>query len=52
MGKHQYPAAIAEFQKVLAISKDDAGALSELARAYAYHGQRLKSETILSRSAE
>ena len=48
IGKQSYPAAIAELQKALAISKDDAGALAELARAYAHDGQRPKSEAILA----
>jgi TolB-like protein/DNA-binding winged helix-turn-helix (wHTH) protein/Tfp pilus assembly protein PilF len=48
VGKQSYPAAITEFQKALAISKGDAGALSELARTYALGGQRDKSEAILA----
>jgi TolB-like protein/DNA-binding winged helix-turn-helix (wHTH) protein/Tfp pilus assembly protein PilF len=47
IGKQDYPAAIAQFQKALAISKEDLGALSELARTYALAGRRRKSEAIL-----
>jgi DNA-binding winged helix-turn-helix (wHTH) protein/TolB-like protein/Tfp pilus assembly protein PilF len=45
--KKDYPAAIAEFQKVLAINKGDPAALSGLAQTYTLVGQRGKSEAIL-----
>jgi tetratricopeptide (TPR) repeat protein len=48
VGKQQYPAAIAEFQKTLVTNQYDAGALSELSRTYAYDGQRSKSEATLA----
>jgi DNA-binding winged helix-turn-helix (wHTH) protein/TolB-like protein/tetratricopeptide (TPR) repeat protein len=45
--KRDYPAAIAEFQKVLAINKGDPWALSGLAQTYTLVGLRGKSEAIL-----
>jgi DNA-binding winged helix-turn-helix (wHTH) protein/TolB-like protein/Tfp pilus assembly protein PilF len=45
--KKDYPAAIAEFQRVLAINKGDPWALSGLAQTYTLVGQRGKSEAIL-----
>jgi DNA-binding winged helix-turn-helix (wHTH) protein/TolB-like protein/Tfp pilus assembly protein PilF len=45
--KKDYPAATTEFQKVLAINKEDPWALSGLAQAYVLVGQRGKSEAIL-----
>ena len=45
--KKDYPAAIAEFQKVLAINQGDPWALSGLAQTYILAGQRGKSEAIL-----
>ena len=45
--KKDYPAATTEFQKVLAINKEDPWALSGLAQAYVLVGQTGKSETIL-----
>jgi tetratricopeptide (TPR) repeat protein len=45
--KKDYPAAIAEFQKVLVINKGAPWALSGLAQTYALVGQRKKSEAIL-----
>ena len=45
--KENYPAAITEFQKVLAINKGDPSALSGLAQAYTLVGQREKSKAIL-----
>lgn len=46
-GKQDYPAALAEFQKALAINKGNTWALSGLAQTYAHDGQRRKSEAIL-----
>jgi DNA-binding winged helix-turn-helix (wHTH) protein/TolB-like protein/Tfp pilus assembly protein PilF len=45
--KKDYPAATTEFQKVLAINKEDPWALSGLAQTYVLVGQRGKSEAIL-----
>jgi DNA-binding winged helix-turn-helix (wHTH) protein/TolB-like protein/Tfp pilus assembly protein PilF len=45
--KKDYPAALAEFQKVLAINKGDPWALSGIAQTYALVGQREKSAAIL-----
>jgi len=47
VGKQDYPAAIAEFQKALATSRGNTWVLAELARAYALAGERRKSEDIL-----
>jgi DNA-binding winged helix-turn-helix (wHTH) protein/TolB-like protein/Flp pilus assembly protein TadD len=46
-GKQDYPAAISEFQKALAINKEDVWALSGLGLTYALTNQRRKSEDIL-----
>jgi len=46
-GKRDYPSAISEFQKALAIDKEDVWALSGLALTYALTNQRHKSEDIL-----
>jgi len=47
MEKKDYPAAVTEFQKVLAINNRDPWALSGLAQTYTLAGERGKSEAIL-----
>jgi predicted Zn-dependent protease len=47
MGEKDYSAAIAEFQKALAIKKNDPWALSGLAQTYVLVGQKAKAEVIL-----